>query len=210
MFWNPSDDALAHSWHGSHFLWINPPWHYLPRVTTKLLNERPNALVVTPTWNTRWYRTLTRNCHSAISLPHQPLFRTSTYSLPLPPPTWHITIFYFGYNMGIQNSSWVRHLPNDGDIESNPGPTKIPTFSDFITHDMDIFIAAMSDMDKARQTGLLRARIRVVNENPSDEIPHILSHIGNTPSGYDALTAIGAYELFTHTTLERTGQIWGF
>ena len=57
-FFGEEDDALQKSWQGG-LNWCNPPFSLLDRVVTKILEERPEIVVVVPDWQRMsWFQRL--------------------------------------------------------------------------------------------------------------------------------------------------------
>ena len=46
-FWTAEDDALNQNW-TNRFLWMNPPWRIIKRISDKILEEKPKVILICP------------------------------------------------------------------------------------------------------------------------------------------------------------------
>ena len=57
-FFGTEDDAMSKSWTGC-LNWCNPPFAMLDQVTAKILEERPEVVIVVPDWQReKWFQKL--------------------------------------------------------------------------------------------------------------------------------------------------------
>ena len=138
------------------------------------------------------------------------MFFSRGRNLPLlPPPTWHLT-FIFLQRPYPSHSSWVHNTVDDGDVESNPGPSTLLPFPEFLKTEYDNFAPVIPAMDMARQSGNLRARLRATSENFQQAVDDLTNQFGPTPDGEDIIRVLSAYELFTQSTLVKSDNMWVF
>jgi hypothetical protein len=84
-------DAFAQKWSTDQRLYINPPYHLLDRVLTKIIDERVRCVVVAPLWRfAPWFEKLRALRVDAWRLPTQCyVYRDDT---PRPRPPWHTVV----------------------------------------------------------------------------------------------------------------------
>ncbi len=133
-FWTPHDNAMSKDWSAAGFLWVNPPWHYLPGILRKLRKDCAQAIVIVPDMDWQTILAIKALAVQTICLGPGMMFRRRPHLPFLPLPSWTVSACLFW----PQATTWLKNLVTCGDVESNPGPM---TFGEFTRTSFDDFLA---------------------------------------------------------------------
>jgi hypothetical protein len=147
-------------------------------------------------------------CFAFIVLPDIPLFLQSGWR-PLPCPPWRTAVFFFAGKVNKPRSLWLRYLPQDGDVETNPGPEAMEVnpsnFIVFLTEIAPAFLSMLEPLVLARSFSALHQRLSAASLSTSDLLG-FLTPLGEC-SVEDLPRMIAAYELYAGVLLQFTDGV---
>ncbi len=194
---------MSKDWSAAGFLWVNPPWHYLPGILRKLRKDCAQAIVIVPDMDWQTILAIKALAVQTLCLGPGMMFRRRPHLPFLPLPSWTVSACLFW----PQATTWLKNLVTCGDVESNPGPM---TFGEFTRTSFDDFLTLAPPLDMARTKVALAAKLRTGGEDLNAALSKIGTDVGEPPEGMDLLTCLAAFELFSQSTLDKSGATWTF
>ena len=170
-YYSLRNSAFPFTWDPSlGLLWANPPFSLLHQVVRKSIADRSFILILHPDWKQTSLTLLQSHSIGHLRFHGIPMFHRNGFIFP--PPTWDILVFLLS-PLPTTLLGWRKCLPNDGDVERNPGPdssvssTHENPFVQFVNFYSETFLGVLDSVTLGRS--LVQVTVFIKNREGSLE-----------------------------------------